>query len=596
VCVEFFTRTSTEKERAGWWAIAEDCGEVAAMAGTPRIILALSAVFLFGLLGTRLSTAPLSPYGEQGAEYLEHADRLQVVLATRQIGLEHPLRWLEEVDRAFPPGIHLLGAPLGAIFGHDATSISRTAPLWLILFALALGSVVGSLDPKGARPGERAVSFAVGATAALLLPAAHAAATRYHYDLPMATLLWTGVAVQLRLQDRRPLLAGAFAGLFLALAAFTKWSALPLGVPLLLGASLAPRRRDTFATSRPVHYRALALGAAGVVSSLLVTAYLTVSMESLLSMAGTFEVPGGTGESIWSRFDGGLVEGVTTILSSVGESVPHAPRERLVTYLVHVVTAMLSPLGAVLVSLLCLPWFARGAPGLLMAAVALSCQFGFLVLGTPPMDERFLLPSLPFAVIAVAGGWRSLSEGSRPAFAGLLLLSGFFIAWDFHHGPESWWNRPKVVRVSQTEMPHSQGRRFMLASSFGARGWVRRDEQRHPRTQQRHDLWEAIEECGPVVVVHETSGVLDPLGDGLWWQYRGLLSRVQGGDPPVILSWRDQDVGLSDPDFTLLVTGTKSQPELRDLPGPWEAARELPEPGGSGRILLWHRPDGRLCR
>lgn len=577
-------------------AIGGDCGEVAAMARTPTIVLAVTAAMLFGLLGARLSEAPLSPYGEQGAEYLEHADRLHVVLATRHIGLDHPLRWLEEVDRAFPPGMHLVGAPLGAVFGHDASIVSWTAPAWLLLLALAVGSVVGSLDPKGTNPDERRASFAAGATAALLLPAAHAAAVRYHYDLPMTALLWSGVALQLRFQDRRPFLAGSLAGLLLAFAAFTKWSALPLGVPLLLAAAFAPRRRETFAKSRPLHYRALTVGAAGGVSALLVAGFLSVSMESLLSMAGTFEEPGGAGFSIWSRFDGGLIEGLTAILASVGESVPAEPQERLITYLVHVGTAMLSPLGVMLVAVMSLAWLGRGASGLSVAVVALIGQLGFLVLGTPPMDERFLLPSLPFVAIAVAGGWRSLPDRARPAVAGLLLLVAFFIAWDFHHGPEGWWNRPKVVRVSQTEMPQSQGRRFMLASSFGSRGWVRRDEQRLPRIRQRQELWDVMEACGPVVTVYETSGVVDALGDGIWWQYRGLLDRVHEGDPPVILSWRDPDVGLSDPASTLLVTGTRAQPDLRGVPGPWEIARELPEPGGEGSVLLWTRPDGRLCR
>ncbi len=560
------------------------------------VVLVVVTAAVLGLLGARLAAEPLSPYGEQGAEYLEHADRLKMVLATRQVGLSQPVAWLEEVDRAFPPGLHLVHAPLGAVFGHDAVSVTWTAPLWLLLLAAAVGSVVGSLDLKGARPDERRGAFVFGACAALLLPAAHAAALRYHYDLPMTALLWSSVALQLRFQDERPWLAGSVAGALLAFAAVVKWSALPLGVPLILGAAVAPRRRTSFARSRPLHYRANTVVAAGLIAALLVGGFLAVSMESILSMAGTFDEPGGAGSSLWSRFEGGLGEGLGTIVSAVGMAVPAQPLDRLATYLVHVGTAMLSPMGVLLLGAACLPWLATGASGLSMAVVAITLQLAFLVLGTPPMDERFLLPALPFAAVASAGGLRAVEGRGRVGFLGVLLAGALFIAWDFHHGSEGWWNRPRVVRVSDTEMPHSQGRRFMLASSFGARGWVRRDEQRDPRLRHRAELWDAIVACGPATVVHDSSAVIDIQGDGIWWQYPTRLAEVGGGTPPLTLSWRDPDVSLADPAWTVVVTGTKAAPRVPGLEGPWMAARELPEPGGSGTVTLWTRPDARVCR
>ncbi|MCO4772734.1 MAG: hypothetical protein KDA24_22065 [Deltaproteobacteria bacterium] len=559
------------------------------------VLLLVSAAMLL-LLGTRLAADPLSPYGEQGAEFLEHADRLKLVETTRQVGLGHPVAWLEEADRAFPPGIHLLGAPWGAVFGHDAVSVTWSAPLWLLLLALAVGSVAASLDLKVAREEERRSAFVFGAVAALMLPAAHAAALRYHYDLPMTALLWCAVALQLRFQDKRPFLAGSLAGLFLFLAAATKWSALPLGVPLIVGAAIAPRRRETLARSMPLHYRAWTVGAAGLVSALLVGGFLAVSMESLLSMAGTFEEPGGAGSSLWSRFDGGLVEGVRTIVGAVGAAVPEQPLERLITYVVHVGTAMLSPLGVLLLAAAMLPWLATGASGLSMAVVAIGGQLAFLVLGTPPMDERFLLPSLPFVALAAAGGCRGVEGRGRQGFIAVLLAGAFFIAWDFHHGPEGWWNRRAVVRVSQTEMPQSQGRRFMLASSFGARGWVRRDEQRDPRMEQRQQVWQAIADCGARNVVFDTSAVIDMQGDGLWWQYRGLLAQVQRQDPPMLLSMRDPEVGRVDPTWAVVVTGPVGPPTPAGLGGPWVVARALPEPGGRGEVRLWVRDGSKVCR
>ena len=479
---------------------------------------------------------------------------------------------------------------------HDAVSVTWTAPLWLLLLAAAVGSVVGSLDPKGARPDERRGAFVFGACATLLLPAAHAAALRYHYDLPMTALLWSAVALQLRFQDERPGLAGSVAGALLAFAAVVKWSALPLGVPLIFGAAIAPRRRTSFARSRPLRYRVYTVAAAGLVSALLVAGFLAVSMESILSMAGTFDEPGGAGSFLWSRFKGGVGEGLETIVSSVGAAVPAQPLDRLITYLVHVGTAMLSPVGVLLLGAACLPWLATGASGLSMAVVAVTLQLAFLVLGTPPMDERFLLPALPFAAVAAAGGLRAVEGRGRVGFLGVMLVGALFIAWDFHHGPEGWWNRPRMVRVSDTEMPHSQGRGFMLAGSFGARGWARRDEQRDSRLRQRAELWDAIMDCGPATVVHDSSAVIDMQGDNIWWQYRTLLAEVGGETPPRTLNWRDPDVSRVDPSLTVAVTGMKAAPRVPGLEGPWVAARELPEPGGSGTVTIWTRPDARVCR
>lgn len=545
---------------------------------------------MLGILYARLLAAPLSPYGEEGAEYLEHSDRLATVLAWRR-GLGEPLELLRAVDHAFPPGIHAVGAPFGAMFGHEAEVVSLVAPLFLLLLALGTGLVAGSFDPGGAEPARYRGTVAAGWIAGLLLPAAHAAATRYHYDLPMAALLWAALAAQVTLQDRRPLLGGLLSGGLLAAAAFTKWSALPLGVPLLTAGLLAPRHRARLAAAVPWRHRLLGFAATGGVSAALVAGWLSVSMRSLLAMAGTFE---GTDaeSSAWPGFDGGVLDGALAILGAVGDAVPGQPGERLLTYGAHVVTAMVSPIGALYLLVIGALWLRAGARGGLFALVAVGGQVAFQVLGTPPMDERFLLAALPVAAVVTALVCRRRRGGPRLGQLGVAL--GLLLAVDVHLAPEAPWNRPWILLRNDTEMPFTTARGISLASSFGQRGWVRRDEQRPPRRAQREQVWRALAACEPLTVAFGAR-VIGATGDAIWWQYRRRLAAVRGEHEPRTVAEGNPDLQQVDPRWALVVTGESGVGLLEDLGGRWEAVERLPEPGGSSEVTLWRRVGSRVC-
>lgn len=566
-------------------------------AATPLLTALGTLAVLAGIVGARMLAEPIQPYGEHGAEYLEHLDRLRVVRAWWEIGLGAPGDLVRAWDQGFPFGLHLVGAPFGAVFGHSAKTVAWSGLLWLIPLALAVGSVVVSLDPWSGPAAEARVTRLAGIVGVLLLPAVHAAATRYHYDLPLTALIWVAAAVQLRWQDERPFRAGVAAGLLLFGAGLIKWGALPLGVPLLAACWLAPPRVTSKGTVRPRGNRRLvALVMAGLASGALLLGFLAVSDQSFSMMAsGTFGEIGGAAEPEPLRFDEGLSVGIADAISRVGEALPGSPGDRLVAYLVHVVIGMLSPLLSVALLVCFVAWIGAGGPGMLMAAVALAGQLGFLVLGVPPMDERFLLPSLPWAAVIAVLGWRGFARGSRGRAAVVLVALALFVAHDLHHGDDPPWAFHKVWRETDTEFPHAQGRGIMLSSSFNQLGWSRRDDTLPARTAEREAVWQAVVDCGARDVL-VAPGVITDKGTSIWWEYRRVLAFVEeGGEPPIPVALADPDTARVDLAWTVVVTNRGPLPEAPALTGQWEIAARVPEPGGSSETLIWRRAGRPLC-
>jgi hypothetical protein len=135
------------------------------------------------IVWTRIARSGVQTYGDDGAPWIEHEARM-LVLETFQLRHElRPLAFFRELDGYFPPLMHLLTTPLAALGGHTDHAAARTAILWLFLLAWAVGAVTWQLGR------DRSVA-AAAATGTLLLPAAHAFATRYYYDLPFTAGRW----------------------------------------------------------------------------------------------------------------------------------------------------------------------------------------------------------------------------------------------------------------------------------------------------------------------------------------------------------------------------------------------------------------------
>lgn len=98
--------------------------------------------------------------------------------------------------------MHLVTTPLAAMGGHTDIAAQRSSILWLFLLAAAVGATAWQFSR------DRLVA-AAAATGTLLLPALHAVATRYYYDLPFTAALWALVAAALATWDRRPIVGGA---------------------------------------------------------------------------------------------------------------------------------------------------------------------------------------------------------------------------------------------------------------------------------------------------------------------------------------------------------------------------------------------------
>ena len=488
-------------------------------------------LLVLALLQVRIAMQPIQPYGDSGAAYIEHAIRVELVEQIRTG--EHHGAWdlLVRADgESHPPMLHLAHAAAGVAVGHDAATQARLAPLWLVLLAGALALVGRALG------GGRAAAAAwVGA---LLLPAAHGAATRVHYDLPMTALLWAAVAVLLTAlgTGRGRWAAALIAGLALFAAALTKWTAVPYGAAMLLGVALTP--------VGSVRARLATVGGAAVLAGAGIAAYLAETTES---------------------FSGGTL--------AIGE----AGIGSLGWYAVHGVLAVLSPIGAILLAGLAWRWWRSGRTGVGLVGAVVLGHLAFLVVMVSVLDERFLLTLAPALVLAASLGWSALPGGARQrsGVAISALLSG--VAVDMHVGP-GWLTGDSVER----------------------RGWARAATTPDDEPARRAAAWRLVQDCG-VQRLGVPGGIADS-GDVWWLRYRSALARLNGWDGHVLvlnhtliagrdLWWPDPDTNPDVWEYDALGFSWD------DLPDPPPSTQEaLSASGIPPSVFGAFPPDGLLVR
>lgn len=478
------------------------------------VAAALSVIVL-----VRLADAPMQPYGSDSAQYIEHLTRMETLQAWVDPGDEGLLGFLRRADGAFPPLMHLVTLLVGSISGHAAENILWTGLLWLQLLALSVGIsaalVVGS---------RRAGAAAYCGT--LLLPAAHAFATRYYYDLPMTAMLWVAVPVALWSWDRRPLVGGVLVALVLFSADLVKWTALPFGWLMVAAAAATPRVLADGTRQFVVRQRLLGLATALLVSSMLVLAFVQIAgpYDSFTAMLGEIGDRGEDGAP--TGVDSSNVQGVLTNLMA---SMQPVTAQRLAFYPVRLIASVFSPVVFALVLLLGALWALRDRRGWLLVSGVVLGQWGFLILRVPPVDDRFVLTLAPAFVLAAALGWNRLMLRGRWAIGALVILVGFAVAVDFHFGDP-------VAKTPTTSRPgyesFSELIRWGLADSADQRGWARRDSQPSNRSDVREDLWSVLRQCE---ATQWRLRAEDPLvggsGDVYWFRYRTLLGHLVEDEP-----------------------------------------------------------------
>lgn len=452
------------------------------------LLCTLVTVLLLSLLGWRMAAEPMQVYGDGAAQYIEHGARLEIQLALdgHQGNLRSTLRLADDTLLSHPPGLHLatLAAVLGRVVSAEASL--WTAPLWLLLLALALAWVARQLSGHSGR----AASAAFIGT--LLLPAAHGAATRVHYDLPMTALLWGCVATLIWAVRSRPIVGGLVTGLLFILATQIKWTAVPFGAFMLCGAWLSALRPKSPSANRRAYVAAFISAAVG---GGVILAYLSTDPSSFAAGTLAFEdtVAGGPG---------------------------------LPWYLLALVTSVYSPIGSLLLAPLLFLW----AKADRRAAALISCtvlgHLAFLVPFVTRPDERFLLTLAPALVLGAALAWSNLSPQPRRRLGGAILVLLGVVALEFHIAPSSFGLPQAELMPRQASTPALGSRGPFLADSFERRGWSSRATTPPDHSELREALWSALEPCNPAELAVEEGPSAS--GDTWWFRYRSKLAELRG--------------------------------------------------------------------
>lgn len=477
----------------------------------PRRLLPLVplvvALAILSMLFLRWSHAPIDVYGEEGAEYIEHFDRIRTLQIWRANSGD-PLGFLVAADNAYPPLLHALTLPVGALSGHSAEQVVWSGACWYLLLALGIGLCGWALV-------EERWGLYAGITGGLLFPAGHAAASRYYYDLPMTALLWLGLGLALLLAPRRPLLGGVLGGVLTAAAALIKWTALPFAAPMLLAAAVTPR-------IRPARRKLLALGLClGFV--LPTGGYLSQSSRSWTEMMSTFGPETNAADAMAGAASRTLSRDPWLQAPDRGDR-SGGRVERAVYYASSLATAMYSPLVFLLVLGLSVLWVRRRGPGGWLVGLIVGGQGLFVVAAVPPLDERFILTLAPTGILTAILGWRVLPRSWQAGVAAAAVVGGLAVAADFHLrevDPEALRPDPEVGILAP-----SAG--LGLNSSWEQRGWGRSDRSRLGRLSYRERLWAQVEEARAQEVGIIGGPLIDPFGDTNWWHYRALLGEVEG--------------------------------------------------------------------
>jgi len=478
------------------------------------VLVAVLSVVVLGVCGLRIAVEPIQVYGDGGAHFREHALRMELV------NLVHSCDWPSAWDffvtadqELHPPLLHVVSALLSGLVGPTAEAVVWTGLLWLLLLAGAVGCTAWAFL------GRVEVAVVAG-VACLLLPAAHASATRYYYDLPLSAMLWVAVAILALGCDRRPVLAGLASGLALLAATLIKWVALPFGLLMVVGVlcSRTPRSPEhpgSFAVAR-------VLAGLALIATLMVTVspYLDSGPSSLYAGSHTFGGQDAQGPLA------SVMEALPRPLRPLGISMTHElaglNAAKLGWYPLALVARVLSPAWCLVLLLPALAWFRGSRTALPLLAWTVVGHLVFLVATMSLRDARFVLPLAPALVLLSVLGWAQLSRvlARRVALAGAVV--GFLVAVDFHHGPDAPWNAEFTVLGDRAEVPPVHFRGLGLADSFEQRGWSRASAQGPQATDERETVWAAIASCGaPSVGTH---GEVFDQGGALWLRYRAALA------------------------------------------------------------------------
>ena len=566
----------------------------------------VSTLFIAVVVIGRIVRDGVQMYGCDGAPYIEHVARLQTLKAWRAGSLFSPWDMFVSMDGAFPPLMHLVTLPLGALAGHQAWVALFSGILWLLLLAASVGVLTSTLS--GARLAGLAAFVGV-----LFLPAAHGFATRYYYDLPMTALIWASAAAMVTWAGERPLRAAVVSGLGLCAACLVKWSALPFGLPILVGAALC--RRDLAPPSSLRSYLSGRLRvAAGAVALVAVICGLFLWASgpdnSYNTMqAETFE--GGEPSAPLPSFVAAVLPGpVDFALREAVAGVQRWDGDALRFYGLRAVTSVYSPILSVVLALLCLVWLLRDRRGAPLAVLALLGNAFFLLLVLRLLDDRFLLVVAPLPIVLSALAWLDLPRMARGLLAAVVLVVGPAVALDFHFGPPASWNQGKELWASsQDDRPPVVLRGFSLASSVKQLGWARADEQNSSQRSYREALWQTVSR-GRFGRVGELDGrqILGGCGNRFWWDYRGDLEEVNhdGAGRLTFIGgsvWSLQDVGYGDRGSSgpeLLLVGPDPAGAADGLPeglapADWVSVGEVSDPEGAAATQLWARHDADPC-
>jgi len=466
------------------------------------LVVAIVALVLW-----RALAHPVDTYGDSAAGYIEHLERVRVLSRLSETG-DGWLGRLRRSDGLYPPLLHILSAPAAWLGQQHPASVTGLGAVWLALTGLGASLVARRLDPRAAGP-----AF----VATLLIPALHAVAPRYYYDLPMTALVWLSAA--LMAHSRRPM-SGALAGLLFALACGVKWSALPLGLGVLAaGAWLGWSHTRSW---RP------ALAAVAVTGVLVVTAIFGGSTSWGAMGGATFQPPPGLSLPDWSAPLDSWRPGLGHALGAMAIQARIDGLDRLLFYVHRLATTVISPAlwlpGLAVVGL----WIASGARAWSALAIAVVPTFAFVWLVVPPLDERFLLTLLPWLgvltglALANRRRWTSGLEWG----AGLIAVA---VAADFHTGPSTPFDTPPTPATQGLEVPWRLG----LSTSADRRGWARKRDVPDHQEDLRKRVLAIVRRCGSTSITG-SDRVISPTGDLNWWTFELERAALVGEAPPTL--------------------------------------------------------------